>query len=195
MSRAAFSTACLALIAALLWTTPLGCAVCRWWARLDERIQRGESGGDRDVWMDEVDPCPCTVEQVEAAPEIWLQDKLPALHQPCLGGSRRPADEIPGCTAYAYRSAKTSANGAGNQCCYGLDGHLLTSGLSQGSIDRYAPGYDMLRHSLHDVVPFFFCCHLCRAREQPATCDLYMKKRRPLVKAEGCLERPSRGVS
>ena len=51
----------------------------------------------------------------------------------------------------------------------------------------------MLRHSLHDVVPFFFCCHSAgHASSQPRAICM---KTPSLVKAEGCLERPSRGVS
>ena len=115
----------LLLCLALLRATPWGCRACRSWARWD-RLPENNGGS----WMDRVDPCPCTAAAALLAPEKWHRDRVPALHQPCLGGGVDPADEVPGCTAQAFRSARVAENGAGNQCCYGLDGHLITSGLS-----------------------------------------------------------------
>ena len=141
--------------------------------------------------MSRVVPCPCTLEEAEkAGPDIWQRDTVPALHQPCIAVGI--GKEEPGCTAHAFRSARSSVDGAGNQCCYGIDGHLITSGFSQGTVDRYSPIHDMILHSIHDVVPFFFCCHLCKEKD---ACNVYLKERRPLISEEGCLDRPSRGPS
>jgi hypothetical protein len=170
----------------LLWEgiaryTTVGCGMCRQWAQYDQGWFINETTSSTTSWTDQVPKCPCTVKQVHSDAR-WVEDHVPALHQPCTASYTAP-----GCTASSHRTQRPALNGAGNQCCYGINGGLITGGLSAGTIDRYAPTTwrGLVGHVVHDVLPFVTCCKLCRG--DCATCDVYTKGRRPLHREDGCV--------
>ena len=171
------------LLACLLWEgiaryTSVGCVACRHW---ETRDRMWTTGKNTTQWMEQVSKCPCTVKEVHTKVDIFLKDHVPALHQPCTS-----TYNVSGCTMYSYRTRHPTVQGAGNQCCYDAQGALITGGLSAGTIDRFAPvdTVGIVRHVIHDVLPFIACCSLCRGNCE--SCDLYTKRRRPLHSESGC---------
>ena len=160
--------------------TTIGCVLCKKWERFDEMMYPINLNKNNN-WMSKVPKCPCTVKEVIEMADVFLEDKVPSLHQPCTATYNKS-----GCTATSYRTIFPANNGAGNQCCYDINGALITNGLSAGTIDRYSPSSIMgvVGHFTHDVLPFFSCCNLCR--ENCEVCDLYLN-RRPLFGDVGCL--------
>lgn len=87
----------------------------------------------------------------------------------------------------ARRCIRAPAEGTvgGQQCCYDIDGALITDGAGAGTPDRYAGRHSLWSHQLLDAAPFFACgweSHLpfrppdnrlgCRANFQPPRGDL-----------------------
>ena len=185
---------------ALIWTlsyTRVGCGMCSAWARVDNMTVG-------TAWLDGVPPCPCNVNDALVEKHQWTEDPVPQLHQPC---STHP--NTLGCTQWSLRSVPAQQPGAskeggrnsgagvvstaGNQCCYGQDGNLLTTGLSAGTADRFSPDpyrpYLVVMHMLVDVLPFLTCCHLCH-RECEA-CSTYIRLRPLVADPAGCKHNPS----
>lgn len=134
--------------------------------------------GKQTDWLASLLPCPCTLDQALADFGRFQPDAGCNL----FAGSK--------CTyhkqaKHCVRAVVPTADGAGNQCCYGESGQLVYSQLSyQGSTpdrshDWGATPYgepDMvpsLSHWKHDVVTFYYCC----LWNSYKLCDLYMERR------------------
>ena len=177
------------LLATLTWwlltTQQGGCTLCEQWAKYDASTLPNDT-----VWMNSVPKCPCTTNEI-VNNHLFVEDRVPALHNPCSA-----TYDQPGCTMSSFRTIDVSVpHGAGNQCCYDKKGLLVTKGLSAGTVDRFSPVglLGTVRHVLHDVVPFIFCCHMCHSSNSDGDgsecmCDTYTQKRRPLVSEDGCQE-------
>ena len=184
----------LPVVALVVWKTMVYCNVGCWlgskWVNMDRSWMKETEKKENSFllatfWYRNVPKCPCMKDQIEDS-DLFVADKIPLLHQPCHGNQH--VSERPGCTKYSYRTKDSTLEGYGNQCCYDVDEKLITSGLSQGTVDRYAPItlWSTMGHVVHDVVPFILCCHLCT--KDCVVCDLYTKERRPLVGVDGCEE-------
>jgi hypothetical protein len=95
-------------------------------------------------WRNVLPDCPCTEAEAKADPSAWQGGPagilLPFFH--------------PG-AAFEYRSARgfTSIPGTshGQQCCYDLNGRLITEGPGAGTPDLWSPRTHFLKHQRDDV--------------------------------------------
>ncbi|XP_046850281.1 sushi domain-containing protein 2-like [Xenia sp. Carnegie-2017] len=118
--------------------------------------------------LDELIGCPRSLQQAEADTARFASDDY---CKPPRTGS---------CMTYhngsyhCFRSVFPSPSGAGQQCCYTQEGHLVVGPPGGGTVDRYHAGssrYATLKHLKHDIYPWYLCCKLSK------NCGLYYRRR------------------
>lgn len=131
------------------------------------------------VWLDHLQPCPCTLTQALADWGRWQPDVGCSMFSGSVCRYHQHA-------LHCVRSVHPSPDGSGNQCCYEHDGSLrYAADTYQGSTpdrshDWGAAPYGVpgrvpsLSHWIHDVVTFYYCCLWV---EDYAGCDYYMNRR------------------
>lgn len=121
------------------------------------------------AWLDRLNrafPCPCTEAIANSQSADWGADlACYAYGLPRCGKFHPGAD-------HCIRSARSTVDGARQQCCYNAAGDLLRPGHpGAGTPDRAA---DFSEHQRLDVEPYEKCCSEC---DIESYCDYYMELR------------------
>ena len=126
-----------------------------------------EDRADGTAWLDRLNrafPCPCTEAIADSQSGSWGIDwACISLGAPACWYFHPGAD-------HCIRSARSTVDGARQQCCYDAAGDLLRPGHpGAGTPDR-----SVADHKRMDVDPYNNCCKSC---EVEGHCDLYMEPR------------------
>ncbi len=126
------------------------------------------------TWNEDLLPCPLTLAQARVARCCYEQDLT------CMENSlnplvncqfRRGRSNFQEASAIAcYQSLSTNQWNAGAECCYDIEGQLITRGTGGGTDDRYRPVSSPVLHFFSDILPFYACCLLTTNTE---TCARY----------------------
>ena len=106
--------------------------------------------------------CPMTRIQATAAgrccyrsdPQCFRGNPSPHncwLHQARPGRNESSAVEC-------YLSITSNRHGAGTECCYDMDGLIITRGTGAGTDNRYEPTMSPIKHFYEDTLPYLQCC-------------------------------------
>jgi len=158
------------------WTRVYGsewaARICNRWIENDRNLKH---------FAGEVTRCPCRVEQAVANKGLFVPDFS------CDRDGNTACDEHKG-AIHCVRAGMVNADGAGQQCCYDIDGYLMmTSDSMWGGNPHRAhnlgmrPFYEAnkmpsLSHWFHDVAPFYSCCRW--QGEQSQGCTTFRFERR-----------------
>lgn len=112
-------------------------------------------------------PCPRTRRQAQIDNAKYTPDEY--CNSKNAQGCRRYHSGAQSC----YRSVNPSDKDAGTQCCYNVQGNLLSGPRGGGSMDRVHvnSGIPVLSHFFHDIVPYYDCCLWS------SNCEEYYEKR------------------
>jgi len=130
------------------------CSKCKVWYDKEKKDTK---------WLAELNteiPCPCKRDQSN---EDWKLDLACAGWYLPLSWLYHPGAY--GC----IRSKRTTASGAGQQCCYYANGNLIPAGTkAAGTPDKATDS----NHGKWDVEPYGQCCKDCE--NQPSHCNYYI---------------------
>ncbi|CAF1120774.1 unnamed protein product [Adineta steineri] len=125
-------------------------------------------------------PCPMTRTQAVAGGRCCYESDSqcyrgnPLLNNCWLHQARPQYDEQSAVECYITKGS--NQHGAGAECCYDIEGQLITRGTGAGTDDRYQPVSSPVQHFFDDTVPYLQCCMMSSS---PDLCSTYMRYRPP----------------
>ena len=120
-------------------------------------------------WLDRLNrafPCPCTAVTATQQSASWVADSACYTNGLPLCWKFHPGAD------HCIRSARSTVDGARQQCCYNEAGNLLRPGHPGAGTPDRAASYS--EHQRLDVKPYEKCCNEC---EVEGHCDFYMELR------------------
>lgn len=131
------------------------------------------------TWNDNLLACPLTLTQARVARCCYEPDSLCTENSESstncqLHRGRSNYNESSAVACYLSRT--TNQWNAGAECCYDIEGQLITSGLGAGTDDRYRPSTYPVLHFFEDTLPYLACCIFTSNEE---SCWSYFNYRPP----------------
>ncbi|CAF3739978.1 unnamed protein product [Rotaria sp. Silwood1] len=125
-------------------------------------------------------PCPMTRTQAVAAGRCCYEFDSqcyrgnPDSNNCWLHRARPQRDEQSAVECYLSKSS--NIHGAGAECCYDIEGQLITRGTGAGTDDRYRLASSPVQHFFDDTLPYLQCCMMDTHDD---ICNTYMRYRPP----------------